>query len=122
MAKVEVRPAEAGDLGAFAAATKYRTIKAVVGLVDGEPQAIAGVAFHPGGTIYAFSELHPPMAPYKMAIARMAQRMVKIMGETGCPVVAVEDETIADAGKFLKWCGFQHQASCSHGKVYLWKP
>ncbi len=120
--KVEVRPALASDVDWFSEATKYRSFRGIVATIDGEPHAIAGLSFHPGGNVIAFSEMREGLEPYLVAIARMAQEFVKLMAGDGRPIFAIKSPSIPKAARFLEWCGFEHHSALEIGEVYQWRP
>lgn len=108
------------DLEAFYGRPPDRTVRAIVGVVDGEIVGVGGVAYE-GRVRGAFCDLRPEAKRHKIALHKAALRVLAMAQETGVPqLVAVCTGDEPGAPRWLKRLGFRHVGSSSEGEVFVW--
>lgn len=118
--KLDIRPATLSDIRSFYPAGGVpATIRALAVVVDGDVQALMGVAYC--GQIQAFSELKPEVRENKKVIAVAIRAMLRLLKSVKFPVYAVADTSFPGSAKLLEKCGFEHLCDSQQGKVYLWQ-
>jgi hypothetical protein len=115
----EIRPATADDLARFYGSPPERTMRALVAVLDGEPIAVAGIAYQrPGQPPYLFSDLKPEMRRHRKAIVKGARQMLRDLARPGLVAIAGEPT----APRLLARLGFRHVTTTSQGEIYEYRP
>jgi hypothetical protein len=113
-----IRPATAADLERFYGAPPARTMRAWVAVLDGEPLAVAGIAYQSiGQPPYLFSDLKPEMRRHRKAIVRGARQMLAAVARPGLMAIAGE----AGSPRLLTRLGFVHVGTTPQGEIYQWQ-
>jgi N-acetylglutamate synthase-like GNAT family acetyltransferase len=107
MSKVTVRRATRADIEAFSDLANKPTIRAYVGVLDGEIIAIGGLAFSMGRW-FAFCDLTEKARKYKLTIARVGKRIMDDAREMGLRFVYADaDPNEPTAVRWLTSLGFE---------------
>jgi len=113
---VELVPATEEMIVSFYGRIPYQTIRAIAGIRDGEVIGIGGYhVLH--RRLFVFSDLKPEAMKEKKAIVRAARKVLAMVEKSGIPGVAIPDENIEGAERFLSRIGFEAQPS----GVYEWR-
>jgi hypothetical protein len=106
--RAEVRSATRADLAAYYGHDNIGpSVKAVVGVLDGKPVAIGGIAFK-NGMVELFADIKDEARPYKHHLHRTALRLIKDALKEHKYVFAAADEKEPTAAKWLSRLGFKH--------------
>ena len=117
---MEVRFATEADIVAWYGETLHRRLRAIVGLIDGEMVAIAGLCYF-DDVAEAFCELKGPAYTHKKTIMKGAKQLVQMIEDFGGPVVAVADNEEENAPAFLRHLGFRASGSVVNDmELYRW--
>lgn len=114
--EITIRPATRADFEAMYGESPKKTMRAVVGDVDGEVVGIGGVYYDPAGVV-GFLKITDAAAPYRFTMMREAR---KFMQGFDIPIRAVRDPTSDGAGRFLMALGFERVGETASGEVYEW--
>lgn len=76
-----------------------------VALLDGEVIGVGGL-FREFGVPIVFSQMKPPMRPFRKACARAVRLLVELMDSTNVAVYATADENEVTSAKLLAKLGF----------------
>jgi hypothetical protein len=114
----EIRPATAADLARFYGQAPQRTMRALVAILEGEPVAVAGIAYQkPGQQPYIFSDLKPEMRRHRKAIVRGARAMLAQLARPGLMALAGEPTS----PRLLTRLGFRRVATTADGELYQYE-
>lgn len=91
-------------------------MRAFVAVLNGQPIAVAGLAYERGRPAYLFSDMKPAMRPYRRAIVRGARAMLAAMPRL--PLLAVANCDEPNAGRFLERLGFRWIATTARGEIF----
>ena len=116
---MEVRFATEADIIAWYGKAQHRRLRAIVGFVDGEMVAIAGLCYLDNAA-EAFCELKEAAYRHKKTIMKSAKLLVKMIDEFGGPVIAVADENEKNAPAFLRHLGFESDNCIDDMELYTW--
>ena len=116
---MEVRFATRADVIEWYGHEQHRRLRAIVGFVDGEMVAIAGLCYFDNAA-EAFCELKEAAYRHKKTIMKSAKQLVKMINDFGGPVVAVADENEKNAGAFLRHLGFTFADVVDDMELYTW--
>jgi hypothetical protein len=118
---VDIRPITHEHVCAFYETdTPPVTVKGLSFFLDGELAAIGGVRYERGYFI-AFSDIKPGVTVSKATVYRCGLEVMKFIKGIGIPVVAMADERLESAPRFLEHLGFEHKRSDPNGEVYTWQ-
>lgn len=104
MTKVEVRPATRSDIDAFYGVAVRDTIRAWVGVVDGEVAAIGGIRYA-GGMVVAFGDFNDVVRGSPVTLFRSCLRALSTINPS-VPVYAGPAPEVPAATRFLVALGF----------------
>ena len=116
-----IREATADDLAAFYGEAPKQSMRAYVAVLDGEPIAVAGVAYDvraQSGRVKLFSEMKPEMRHHRKAIIRGARIMLENLGARGMVAVANPEEK--HSRKLLSRLGFIPGAMTPQGQTFVY--
>lgn len=115
---IELRPATAEDLRAFAGGPAP-TAKAVAGVLDGAVVALGGLAFV-DGKVVAFCNVTPSIRKYPVLIHRTALRVMADARRAGHRIIyAQPDPDEKNASKWLGRLGFKPVDE--NGTLWRWR-
>lgn len=117
MSKFEIRPATAVDFRAFYGRDPDVTIKALVGLLDGEPVGFGGYYLVDGAAV-AFSDMKPEMRGRRKDIVRGARAIMDLIRRSGLATTAGANPAQPNAPLVLTRYGFRH----IHGAIWYYDP
>jgi hypothetical protein len=110
-------PATAELLERFYGAPPKQTMRAFVGVLDGEVLGVVALVAD-GSRMALFSEMKPEARKYSKAIVRGAREIMALAERIGAPVHAAADTDIPCAERFLTRLGFTRIAP----EVFEWLP
>jgi hypothetical protein len=118
---VEIRPVTHDDICAFFETDSPPfTVKGLSFFLEGELVAIGGVRYERGYFI-AFSDIKPGVTVSKATVYRCGLEVMKFIKDLGIPVVAMADENLESAPRFLTHLGFEYKRSDPNGEVFTWQ-
>ena len=119
---IECRPATAADFRTFYGNDSRPTSRAIAALVDGQVQAIVGLARR-SGYLMLFSDYAPEFRPHmsRMVCLRAIRQVLSWIEEKGTPVYAVAHPDEPLSPLLLVRMGFGHFCSSDLGEIYRWQ-
>lgn len=113
-----IRPATREDVEAWYGKGQKRSLRAIVGTLDGEVVAIAGV-YRDKEFMVGIAGLKPHARHRKRDAVRMAREGVKLLQNYSL-VVAFADKDEKTADGLIGHLGFEHVGPTEYGEMYLW--
>jgi len=111
--RVRLRPTVAADLAQVTHETLPIRIRAITAVCDGEMEdidrvlGVGGIGYRTDGVVIGFAAINEEFRRYPLSLHRAGLAMMKVIRETGVPqVIAVADETVAPAQRWLERLGF----------------
>lgn len=120
MTNPEIRYATRQDWINFFGKPPDHSVRALVGVVDGEILGIAGLEYA-GEQMTAFSCYRPESKKYPLSTMKMGKRLVKMIENYGKNVLALADKDEPTAPDFLERLGFVFVGNTAEGRVYKWR-
>lgn len=119
--RIEVRPTVADDLPHFFEDPLPWRIRAMTGVVNGEPVGIGGVAFPPGGGVLAFAAFDDEARRFPVAMHRAGLRLMRELREAGVTSVrTLPEANIAAAERWLERLGFRPTDRIDDMVIWTW--
>lgn len=119
MSEITVRPATAEDIAFFKDETVTPTARAWVGITDGKPVGMGGIAFVQGRWI-AFCNVTEECRPHKKTIVRTARLIFEELRRQGVRYVyATADPKEKNAVKWMCSLGFSEDER--YGQFLRWR-
>jgi hypothetical protein len=116
MSSVSLVPATEEMIREFYGSNPPRTVRAIAGVRDGEVLGVGGY-YILGRRVFVFSDIKPEAMKEKKAIVRATKIVLGMVRKSGIPGMAIADDGIEGAEKFLSRIGFEKQPS----GVYEWQ-
>lgn len=92
------------------------SFKAIVGILDGEPIGVGGIAYA-GGLCIAFCDLKPIAKRYRIALHRAACAILVEEKRRSAVIFAEANSDEPTAVRWLTRLGFEHV----HGNLWQWR-
>jgi hypothetical protein len=104
MTQIEVRPAKSEDVEAFYGRKSPDTIKAFVGIVDGEVAGFGGIKYARDGLVF-FGDLKDVARAHPLALVKGCKAMLATVPDH-VPVFCLPDGDVMGSERFLEFLGF----------------
>jgi hypothetical protein len=119
--RVELRPTIPSDLAAVTHEPLPIRIRAITAVLDDRVLGIGGIGYRADDVVIGFAVITEEFRSFPLALHRAGLAMMKIIREAGVPsVVAIADETIPAADRWLERLGFR--VCYERGvKLYVWR-
>lgn len=104
--RIEIRPVSKADLLRFYGEEKYPTVSGFIGVLDGEPVCLGGLAFV-YGYIVAFFDIREGARPYRLHIMAMMKSVMDEAKKKHRVILAKPEDGEPTAPKLLKVLGFE---------------
>jgi hypothetical protein len=119
--RVALRPAVAADLPHVIGVPLPFRIRAITAHIGDRVLGVGGLGYLPNGIVGAFMALHPDFRNYPVAMHRAGIAGMALIRESGEPrVVAIADELVAPARRWLEHFGFK-AATVDGVTAYVWQ-
>ena len=117
---VILRPTVAADIAQVTSEPLPVRIRAITALIGDRVIGIGGIGYREDGVVIGFAVITEEFRRRPVALHRAGIAMMKIIRDSGVVrVMALADENIAAAGRWLERLGFTPQLE--HGrKIYVW--
>ena len=105
MTQIEVRPAKSEDVEAFYGRKSPDTIKAFVGIVDGEVVGMGGIRYARDALIF-FGDLKDGARAHPLALVKGCKKMLAPV-PAHVPIFSLADDSVMGSERFLAFLGFR---------------
>lgn len=120
--RVELRPTILSDLAQVTSETLPIRIRAITALTGERVLGIGGIGYRPDGVVIGFAAINEEFRHYPVALHRAGLAMMRVIRQSGVDqVIAIADDTVASAERWLERLGFSFTGFVEHGrKIYVW--
>lgn len=116
--KLDIVPADAELLSRFYGQAPTRSVRALVGLAEGEPVVVGGLYWESERSVL-FANIAPVVREkFVLSGVKFAKALLPMIRESRGPVFALAQENIETSCRFLEWMGFKQV----NGRIYAWQP
>lgn len=116
MSNVKIMPATEAMLTDFYGEKPTKTVRALMGIVNGKPLGLGGY-YIDTARVVMFSDISEEGMRYKKTIFTIAKRMLVHARATGLPIWVTPDKKHSDATRMLERLGFKKL----NEEVWIWQ-
>lgn len=117
---MQLRPTIPSDLAHVTAETLPIRIRAITAAAGEQILGICGIGYREDGVAIAFAAINDELRKYPTALYRAGLELMRIIRESEVPrVIALADETLPGAGRFLERLDFAPELERGL-TIYVW--